>query len=285
RRLSAECSLRGRRRRVDGENREVLRLNHIRSEENGPANDVPELPHVPRPVVAQKDLGCCFWDFAAGAAELHAGFAEKLVRQVKDVVSLPERRQGNPKFVQTVVDILAEPARPDLQLEGNIGGGDDPRGHSDRLLAAERLDLPFLQRAQELRLRGEGKVDNLIEEQASALCKLELPRLSLICAGERALLIAEELRLDQGIRYRAAVDGDERLLASVTELMDRPSNKFLASAGLALDEDSERGVGHLLDLPDNLLHLPTWVHQKPQRAVDDLACLPQIARALLDDGL
>src|SRR2546428_7014699 len=60
RRLSAECSLRGRRRRVDGENREVLRLNHIRSKENGPANDVPELPHVPRPVVAQKDLGCCF---------------------------------------------------------------------------------------------------------------------------------------------------------------------------------------------------------------------------------
>ena len=66
----------------------------------------------------------------------------------------------------------------------------------DRLLAAERLHLSFLQRAQELRLSGEGKVDNLIEEQASALCKLELPVLSLMRSRERALLIAKELRLD-----------------------------------------------------------------------------------------
>src|SRR5713101_9849717 len=53
RRLSAEC---GRRRWVDRQDREVLRLDHVRSEEDGPANDVPELPHVPRPGVAQKDL-------------------------------------------------------------------------------------------------------------------------------------------------------------------------------------------------------------------------------------
>jgi len=38
------------------------------------------------------------------------------------------------------------------------------RGHSDRLHAAERLDLSFLQRAQELRLRGERNVGNLIKE-------------------------------------------------------------------------------------------------------------------------
>ena len=60
RRLSAECGLRCRRRRVDGENREMRRLNLIRSEENGPANNVSEFPHVPRPVVAQKDFGCRF---------------------------------------------------------------------------------------------------------------------------------------------------------------------------------------------------------------------------------
>src|SRR5437773_9314366 len=62
RRLSAEC---GRRRRVDGEDREVLRLDHIRSEQNSPANDVPEFPHVPRPGVAQKDPSRRLRDFAA----------------------------------------------------------------------------------------------------------------------------------------------------------------------------------------------------------------------------
>src|SRR5439155_1319717 len=115
----------------------MLRLDHVRSEEDGPANDVPELPHVPWPGVAQK----------------------------------------------------------------------------------------------ELRLRGEGKVDDLIEEEASALCQLELPLLALMRSRERALLIAEELRLDQGVRDRAAVDSDERFIASGTQLMDRASDELLASAG------------------------------------------------------
>src|SRR5437879_4184192 len=46
----------GRRRRVDGNDREVLRLDHIRGEEDGPANDVPELAHVAWPVIPQQDL-------------------------------------------------------------------------------------------------------------------------------------------------------------------------------------------------------------------------------------
>src|SRR5437870_1060622 len=188
----------------------MLRRDHVRSEEDRPANDVPELPHVPWPRVAQKDLSRRFRDFPARAAELHAGFREKLVRQVKDVISLPEGRQGDPEFVQTVIDILAEPASTHLSLEGNVGGGDNPRRHSDRPLAAERLDLSFLQRAQELRLRGEGQVDDLVEEKGPPLGKLELPLLALMRPRERALLIAKELGLDQSVGYRAAVDGDER---------------------------------------------------------------------------
>src|SRR5712691_10213293 len=90
----------GRRGRIGGEEREVLRLNHIRSEEDGPANDVPKLPHVPRPTVVQKELSCRFRDLAAGAAELQAGFREKVVRQAEDVVSLPEGRQRDHEFAQ-----------------------------------------------------------------------------------------------------------------------------------------------------------------------------------------
>src|SRR5207249_7886316 len=123
-------------------------------------------------------------------------------------------RRADPEFVQTEIDSLAEPASPHLLVEADIGGGDDPRGDADRPRAAERLDLSFLQCTQELRLRGEGKVDDLIEEEASALCQLELPLLALMRSRERALLIAEELRLDQGVRDRAAVDSDERLIAS-----------------------------------------------------------------------
>jgi hypothetical protein len=50
------------------------------------------------------------------AAELRAGVCEKFLRQVEDVVSLPQRRHDDREFVQAVVDILAEPARPYLAL-------------------------------------------------------------------------------------------------------------------------------------------------------------------------
>src|SRR5439155_1162258 len=42
--------------RVDGEYGEVLRLDDVGSEEAGPPNDVPELAHVPGPLVAHEDL-------------------------------------------------------------------------------------------------------------------------------------------------------------------------------------------------------------------------------------
>src|SRR5437867_10144394 len=136
----------------------MLWLDHVRSEEDGPANDVPELPHVPRPGVAQKDPSRRLRDFAARAAELHAGFGEKLVRQVEDVIALSEGRQGDPEFVQTVIDILAEPSSAHLSLEGDIGGGDDPRGHSDWPFAAERLDLSFLQDTKSFVCVGRGRL-------------------------------------------------------------------------------------------------------------------------------
>ena len=67
--------------------------------------------------------------------------------------------------------------------------------------------------------------------------------------------------------------------------MDRSRDELLPRAGLALDEDGERGVSHLLDLLDDLLHLATRAHQKPQRTLDDFVRISQLARALFDDGL
>src|SRR3989449_4829584 len=258
------------------EEREVLPLNYTRSEEGGPAHDVAELPHVARPGVAQQHLSRRRRDLAAGTPELHAGFCDKILRQVQDVVSLPQGGQADDEFVQAVVDLLAEPARPDRQLEGDTGGGDGPHVHSDRRPAARPLHRSFLQCPQQLGLRREGKVDDLVEKQAAALGKLEASLVSLV---------AEDLRLDLRVRFRAAVDGDERLLASGTQLMDRPGHQLLAGAGLALDEDREPGVGHPLDLLDNLCQLLARGHQPPQRALDDRGGLLQLARALLDGPL
>src|SRR5207244_11203150 len=63
RRRFAQC---GRRRRVDGNDREVRRLDDVRSEENGAANDVPELARVAWPVIPTKDLRRRFRGLADG---------------------------------------------------------------------------------------------------------------------------------------------------------------------------------------------------------------------------
>src|SRR6266576_4037920 len=67
--------------------------------------------------------------------------------------------------------------------------------------------------------------------------------------------------------------------------MDRPSHKFLASAGLTLDDNRERRVCHLADLLDNFLHLPTRAYQPLQGALDSPLCIPQFACALLNGSL
>src|SRR5207249_5079717 len=162
--------------------------------------------------------------------------------------------------------IPAEPARPHRQPEGDAGGSDGAHVHSDRRLAPGRQHLSVLDRTQDLGLRGEGKADNLVEEEGAALSKLEL-------------------LLDRRVRFRAAGDGDERLLASGTQLMDGPSHEFLAGADLALDEDREQGVARLPDLLDKLFQLLIRGHQPPQRAPDDLVCFLEVARALLDGSL
>ena len=188
---------------------------------------------------------------------------------MEDVVALPQRRQGDRELVQAIIDVLAEPAGPHFALEGHIRGGDEPHPHRDRLRASERLHLSHLQRAQQLRLCRERKIDDFIEEQRSAPGKLELPLFSLMRAGERTFLVAEQLRLDQRVRDRAAVDGYERLLAAGAQVMDGTGHELLAGAGLALDEDSERRVGDLLDLLDHFLHLPAGPDQPAQRTLDD----------------
>ena len=92
-----------------------------------------------------------------------------------------------------------------------------------------------------------------------------MPLPSAVRPGERALLVAEQFRLDQGFGNRAAVQSHEGLLATGTELVDRASHQFFPCAGLALDQDGEVGVGHLPDLLDDLLDLLAPAHEPAER--------------------
>ena len=66
-----------------------------------------------------------------------------------------------------------------------------------------------LQHPQKLRLRGEAHLGDLVEEQHASRRELHLTGLCLLRAGERASLVAKQLRLKQLLGQRGAIQRDE----------------------------------------------------------------------------
>ena len=166
----------------------------------------------------------------------------ELARQDRDVLAaLAQRRHVERDHVEPVVEILAEAARGDLLLEILVGRGDHAHVDLDRLGAADALEAVLLQDAQHLGLRHQAHVGDLVEEDRAAVRELELAALLRERAGEGALLVAEQLGLDQLLGHRGAVHLDERALAALALQVDLARDELLAGAVLAGDQHP--GVG------------------------------------------
>ena len=168
------------------------------------------------------------------------------------------------EYLQPVEQVLAERAALDGFAQVAVARGDDADIRLQHPGAAEPLELAFLQDAQELRLRREAHLADLVEEQHAAGRQLDLARLGLLRAGERAALVAEQLRLEQLLRQRGAVQRDERSLASRRHAVDEPRDHFLARAGLAGHQHGRIG---LRDVGRLVQHLEPF-----GRLSDDRAC-------------
>ena len=65
-------------------------------------------------------------------------------------------------------------------------------------------------------------------------------------AGEGALLVAEQLALEQRLGQRRAVEAQERRRRARRAAVDRLGQHLLADAGLAEDQHGERAAGDAL---------------------------------------
>ena len=88
-------------------------------------------------------------------------------------------------------------------------GRHQPHVHLDRLGAAQALELLFLQHAEQLGLQLRGDVADLVEEQRPLVRQLEAADLLADGAGEGALLVAEQLALQEPRGDGRAVELDE----------------------------------------------------------------------------
>ncbi len=82
------------------------------------------------------------------------------------------------------------------------------------------------------------QVADFVEKDGAAIGELELAAAERGRAGERALLVAEQLALDQLGRDRGAVDLHERARRKRALAMDVRGQQLFAGAGLAADSST-----------------------------------------------
>jgi hypothetical protein len=75
--------------------------------------------------------------------------------------------------------------------------GEDPHVGLDRIVSAHAQEVARLEHAQELHLQLGIHLGDLVEQQRPARGALEIADVALVGAGEAALLVPEQLALDQ----------------------------------------------------------------------------------------
>src|SRR5712692_1121617 len=120
--------------------------------------------------------------------------------------------------------------------------------HGNWFVAANAFDLTFLEHAQQLGLHGQWHVADFIEENRAVFRLLELAEMTVRGSGERALLVAEELGLDQFRRNRSAVESDEWPRGAWAAVVQSACDQFLSGAGFSENADSSFTGRHALHL-------------------------------------
>src|SRR5207302_238774 len=129
---------------------------------------------------------------------------------------------------------------------------------------ADALDLAALERAQQLGLEVDRELADLVEKQRAARRRLERTLARDHRAGERALVVTEQLALEELRRDRAAVDHDERAVLALALDVHGLGRDLLAGPGLALDQHRRIRCGCALEDREHAGHLRRGADQRTE---------------------
>jgi len=175
------------------------------AEKNRTLDDVAQLAHIAGPGIHLEKVDYLVTETLDFAPTIGGELAQEHIREQRDVLAaFPQGRQVDGDGVDAEVEVLSKPSLADFLLEGTHRRRNDPRIDIDRPVGTESFNLSLLQHPQELDLEGQRQLPNLIKEQGATTGRLEAADASFAGSGERALLVAEELGLDQGFGQRSA---------------------------------------------------------------------------------
>src|SRR5262249_11762289 len=139
--------------------------------------------------------------------------------------------------------------------------------------------------AQELGLLLRLELAHLVEEEGASVGELEPAAAPLAGAGERALLVTEELALEERLGQGGAVHRHEGAIAPRAGGVDRARRHLLAGAALAEEEHGRGGAGDLVDGVDDGAHGRVAVAQdRRARVAGALGAVAEVAQPAALDG-
>ena len=162
--------------------------------------------------------------------------------------ALAQRRDRHGDDVDPIEEIAAKRARVGARRR------DHARVERHAGVSAEAREALLLHRPEKLRLQRRRERGDLVEVDRAAAGHLQLPELARGGVGERPLLVAEQLALEQLGGDAGAFDVDERLVAARAAGVDGAGQEVLAAAGLAEEEDGDVVVEDLLEGVEERAH-------------------------------
>src|SRR5215472_10802342 len=103
-------------------------------------------------------------------------------------------------------------------------------------VAAEPLEFLLLENAEQLRLKFQRYIADLVQKKGAFIGKFEASGFLRYCASKCSFFVAEQLTLKKPKRDCRAVQLHECLFAATAQLMDRTRNEFLAGSRLSMDQ-------------------------------------------------
>ena len=130
-------------------------------------------------------------------------------------------------------EIAAKLASAGCAPQISVGRGDYSHVNRNGCAPANAVNHLLFNRPKKFSLNREWEFAYLVQKDRAARSKLEFSKPSVCCASECAALVAEQFVLYQRLWNRRAVDCDERLVASLAQVMNRACEKLFACAGFA----------------------------------------------------
>ena len=217
---------------------------HALGSECGHASDlVLQLSHVARPRIRLQELqGLLFDGNGLRTDALARQCSAKVPHEEAHVaLALAQGRKVESHHVQAVEEVFAEVSLGDHFRQVAVRRRDDAHVYLTGLVRPHGAHFAALENPQQLGLHLERHVADLVQEERAAIGRHEMTIAVRHRSRERALLVPEELALEQVGGHGGAVLGQEALRSTRGLFVQGARHELLARARFAVDEDGHVG--------------------------------------------